>query len=956
MQNAIWWQHFFSVFSVTSGRSARAARVLGFTLLISVCGRPVGAQELRGTLITAQRGAPAAGVLIEATVIGSGVAVGRALSGADSRFRLLLPADSVVVLRALRIGHRPTVLDTLRLAPGEIREGRWVLAENAVVLDRVQVVGREVCRSSRAEGEVVVTLLEEIRKAVRATQVRSLVDPLTADWAILTQQTTLEGRPLTERTEQLQSSATSRPFVSLSPDSLAAVGYLKTSDDGYQLFAPDADVLLSPQFLDSHCFRQEPWRGDDRDWIGLGFRPTQRRSGVVGIEGTLWLDRSSAELRRLDFRYVNLPQVLATRTAGGEVEFLRLATGDWLVQRWSIRMPRVAESYTSLPAVGSRRLPMRTFRVTSLQVAGGEVRAVYAGTQTLYRADGAGSSAPVVLSDDDAVSLCADSLAARTGVLWGVQPALGGDARGTLRLVWTDERRWFDSSRMSAGRSEARVPVDPSGLWVACGVPANELVDVLPIIGQDTLAPARAGWILDSDRGARLALDVRQSATERAQFGTIFGRVVDSLQVGTGLGNVTLRVLGSARSAVPDSAGRFAIDSLPPGEHTVALWDERLSFLGVRPPLAKVRVGLDGSAEGALLATPARETFFAARCGRDATSHDGLLVGEVRDRSGQLRSEVTVRVWWMQSRLSSDGLRHERKELTSVTDAQGRYVICGVPPQGGLAVAGREAVTNSPISLVASGASLASGEVTLAADSAWLQRRDVVVGRSTERTRLAGRVLDAVGQPIAGATVLVHGMDSLVTRTTESGAWSLDGVPVRSMQLTVRALRYLAADAPLDPVAGELTAGELRLSPVPQGLAAVVVRGQRPAAVDAFEERRRSLAFGTFLDEATLRRQPQVTPQFLASRIPRAMAAGGTIVLISPSGFDANATCPPLWFVDGVDYGRARGTPSRAAGAIRGVQDEILQQAVRVEIYRAALAPPEFTDFEGCGSVVVWTR
>lgn len=86
------------------------------------------------------------------------------------------------------------------------------------------------------------------------------------------------------------------------------------------------------------------------------------------------------------------------------------------------------------------------------------------------------------------------------------------------------------------------------------------------------------------------------------------------------------------------------------------------------------------------------------------------------------------------------------------------------------------------------------------------------------------------------------------------------------------------------------------------------------------------------------------------------MAAGGTIVLISPSGFDLTATCPPLWFVDGVDYGRVRGTPTRAAGAIREVQDEVLRQAVRVEIYRAALAPPEFSDSQGCGRVVVWTR
>jgi len=943
-----------------------AALTASATFALGSC--PLGAQELRGVLTTASEQTPPSGVLIEATAVETGVVVGRVLSGTGGHFRLMLPADATVALRALRIGHRPTALDTLRLSAGEIREGRWALTGTAIVLERVQVVGRDVCGASRADGDLVVTLLDEVWKAVRSTQVRSTSDPLVAEWVLASQQHTLDGRPLTERIEQPFTSSTDRPFVSLPPDSLAAIGYLQEREDGYQLFAPDADVLLSSHFLNDHCFRPEPWRGEDRDWIGLGFRPSERRRGIVGITGTLWLDRSTAELRRLDFEYVNLPHQLATRSAGGTVEFLRLATGAWLVNNWSIRMPRVAASYVARPGLSTQRTPIRTLRVTSLEVASGEVRAIRAGPQVLYRADPTVPLAPVVLSDEDAAALCADSVAAQQGVLWGISSALAQQASsgvGTtdreitaepdrrVLLAWTAERQWFDPLRHTATRAAIEVRAESNGLWVACGIPSNELVELSPLVGTDTLGPPRAGWIAAAERGARVTLE-GEDPSRRAQYGTVFGRVMDSLQVVRNLGDITVRALGSGRHARPDADGRFAIDSMPPGEHTLIAWDDRLAVLSVAAPIARVRVADDGSAEGALLATSSRDTYFAAQCGRAPSATEGLLVGQLRDRNGVPRSDVTVRATWTRSTLRAGATQHEPREVTATSEARGRYVLCGLPVGDGLVADGETVVTRSPVSLRAQGGAVASGAVTVTADSTWLRRRDLVVSRAADRTRLGGRVVDHLNRPIAGATVLVPGSDSLVARTTESGAWVLDGVPLHSLELSVRAIGYLPADVPLDPVAGRLTAGELRLDPLPQYLDPVVVRGRRvPSSEAAFEDRRRSLAFGTFLDSTTLKRQPVVTPDFLAHRGKRARVAGGTIALESNSGFAALGTCFPRWFVDGVDYGKVYGAARRA---IAGIQNEVLRAAVRIEIYNAALAPAEFADFDGCGAVVVWTR
>lgn len=951
------------------------------------------AQELRGVVVEARGDQPAQGVLIEAYSEAAGEVVGRALTGYGGGFRLALPAESVIVLRALRVGYRPTVLDTIRLGPGEIRSERWVLTGTAITLERVEVVGRDVCRPSRADGALVVTLLEEVWKAVRSTQVRSTDDPLVAEWALLSQRTTLQGKPLTPQAERVFSSTTDRPFVSLPPDSLASAGYLNATKDGYQLFAPDADVLLSSHFLNDHCFRPEPWRGDDRDWIGLGFRPSDRRSELVGIEGTLWLDRKTAELQRLEYRYVNLPRVLATPRAGGEVEFLRLQTGAWLVHRWSIRMPRAVESQVMARGTGLRRSPVRTLRVTSLEVAGGEVRAIRAGLQLLYEASPSRTAAPVVLSDEDAAALCTDSLTTSTRVLWGITPGLGPARRGApgtepdanepnarsepgaLILAFTTNRRWFDSVRRSTEREMMQVRAEANGLWVACGLPANEFVEIAAVAGTDTLGSSIAAWVPERTLGARIDLDLGSqghdaavpdstgaaSATEVTSnprstvLGTVFGRFVDSLQAGRGAPEV--RVLGSARRASIQVNGGFRLDSLKPGEHTLLVWDERLRFLGVPPAVGRVRVAQDGSAEGALLRTPTRAEHFAAVCGRRPTREEGIVVGEVRDRTGQPRAGLDVHGSWVRSQIRGTGMLHDVREAVATTDADGWYVLCGVPAAEGLMTDRDVNISLSALALQATGGEFASAAVAVGADSSWLRRRDLVVGRPGDRAQLSGRVLDHLGRPVAGATVVLIGADSLSARTAENGAWTIAGVPVRSQMLTVRALKYLPADLPLDPLDGRLIAGEIRLNPIPQQLEARVVEGRRvPTAEEAFEDRRRSLAFGTFLDSAALKRQPQVTPDFLAAQISRATAAGGTLKLFQPSGMDALATCPPRWFVDGVDYGKAGATPTRPPGAIAYMQDEVLNQAVRIEVYRSSLAPAEFTDFDGCGSIVVWTR
>ncbi|CAN5331760.1 hypothetical protein BH20GEM2_BH20GEM2_18930 [soil metagenome] len=135
------------------------------------------------------------------------------------------------------------------------------------------------------------------------------------------------------------------PFASLPAAELAAGGYVQAGPEGTYYYAPDADVLLSDTFLDGHCFRVERGEGTERGLIGLAFEPVEPRGqparGRTEIEGVLWLDRASAELRSLEYRYRDVPHDVPTDRLGGRVEFDRLPDGSWIVRRWWVRMPIV---------------------------------------------------------------------------------------------------------------------------------------------------------------------------------------------------------------------------------------------------------------------------------------------------------------------------------------------------------------------------------------------------------------------------------------------------------------------------------------------------------------------------------------------------------------------------------------------------------------------------------------
>lgn len=303
-----------------------ALAVLGLLLLLH---RDAPAQALRGKLMD-ERGVPLAGVLIE-LVDGSRVAA-RTLSGPGGTFRLASRAGTYRV-SARRIGYRPFTSETIALAAGRDLVQEFRIRAVPITLDTIRVTARDRCRGYSDSPRATYALWEQVRTALNTARLTEDMGAL--DATVLMHEHTI--RRLTSRVLETKSSVrqglTTKIWRSKSADSLRLTGYLIEDPKGTIFFGPDVTVLASDAFLEDHCFKLV-----QRDsTIGIAFEPSSYRRN--DIKGTLWIDRKTSELNRVEFLYANASRVLELAEAGGEMRFLRLPSGEWVIRSWSLRGP-----------------------------------------------------------------------------------------------------------------------------------------------------------------------------------------------------------------------------------------------------------------------------------------------------------------------------------------------------------------------------------------------------------------------------------------------------------------------------------------------------------------------------------------------------------------------------------------------------------------------------------------
>jgi hypothetical protein len=432
-------------------------RAVVIAVLVLAGAVPLAAQVVRGTVVSVD--STASGGVIVVGIDDGGVAVTRALTGSRGEFTLQLPAPGRYSIRMLRIGSRPNDGPTLTLAAGETKTIRMVFAAQPVVLSTLDIRARQTCRVDADTGLMVVRVWDEARKAMLSSQLSADgAAPLLAEWVEFDRILDSTARFVREQRVRASSHATTHAFRSPPAGVLTARGYVVSDGGEVTFFAPDAEVLLSEEFAAAHCFRLAQAPPGRDDLIGVRFEPTRERQELRDrrdIEGELWLDRASAELRSLDFRYTNLPDAAASAEAGGEVHFLRLDDGNWIVTRWSVRMPRL-EMQASRTNQASGRVvrPTPQALLRGVQVTGGEVTRLTRRDTLVYELFGQHIALQLIARD----TLVRASRAIVT--LDGTDYAASADVSGSIVL-----------SPVLAGRYRARVRTP---LMDSLGMPAIE--------------------------------------------------------------------------------------------------------------------------------------------------------------------------------------------------------------------------------------------------------------------------------------------------------------------------------------------------------------------------------------------------------------------------------------------------------------------------------------------------
>ena len=365
----------------------RAIAVPLVTTLLAVV--PAHAQVVRGTAITPDS-ALVPGVIVT-LLDANGTAVARALADDGGSFALKAPSSGTYRIEAKRIAFRPTIDKPIVLEEGRVLLHALVLTGAPVQLAGVTVTAEQRCQVHPDSASSAFAVWEEARKALRSSQLTRLTRAYKADV------TTFVRRQSAAETRVRTTDSTTRvgmplrPFTSVSPEELAARGYVTRGAHTQVFHAPDEDVLLSDEFAATHCLRLMP-DSTDTQVVRLGFAPVPGRKEPE-IAGILSIDRASAELRRLDFSFVNVTATDVVGAPGGEIVFRHLSEGSWMIERWAIWLP-VAERRTeyapSIAAPSTRGMPAPPTPVIStrfgMQTTGGYVIRVSFGDETVWRA------------------------------------------------------------------------------------------------------------------------------------------------------------------------------------------------------------------------------------------------------------------------------------------------------------------------------------------------------------------------------------------------------------------------------------------------------------------------------------------------------------------------------------------------------------------------------------------
>ena len=349
---------------------AAVVRTLAFSL-VALAARDARAQVVRGDVADGATQAPLFGTLV-VVVDTNGARVGGAITNDSGRFAIRLPHAGHFKLRAERIGYISGAYVPIDVGEGETVVQHLSAATAVAVLPTDTIVAGNRCVVRPTEGVKTAALWEEARKVLYASEItgqEQMVWSIRKRWF-----RSLDGASLAVRKDStvVDSTIFDRPFrTEVTPDDLAKYGYGIKNDRGDSaLTGPDADVLLSDAFARTHCFNVRLDGDKHAGLVGLAFEPA-RKVHFPEVTGVLWLDSVTAQLRFVEFRHTNLYPQVSPLKYGGRMDFAELPGGLWIIKRWYIRLPVIANG--PVGAGGAEFQFMAGPHVARFHEEGGEV-------------------------------------------------------------------------------------------------------------------------------------------------------------------------------------------------------------------------------------------------------------------------------------------------------------------------------------------------------------------------------------------------------------------------------------------------------------------------------------------------------------------------------------------------------------------------------------------------------
>lgn len=877
-------------------------------LIVALHLGPVQAQVVRGQVVDSITTAPVgAGFVV---LLGADdEEITRMLTSWDGRFTFHVSPNhrGPFRLRSERIGYRVAETEPFDAPTGGTADLTLWVAALPTPLSAIEVRVTTQCKERPREDEQTAVVWEEARKALAAAS-------WTASRQLYHVVRNIYDRDMDRRRRRVRSERhrpsigfSTNPFVSRDPDELVRDGYVVEESGTVVYFAPDAHVLQSEGFLETHCFRLRVPDRDRDNLIGLAFEPVPGRN-LPDVEGVLWLDRQSSELRSLEFRFTRLPYDLPdVEPPGGTVEFMPLPSGAWIVYRWHITLPTVR---TRVIRRGRQR---RTETIVeSYREAGGEVLNVTDRRgELVYQAE----------------------LAELTGVVIdstrGVPRPLVG---ATVRIAGT----WFEGTTDHEGRFRVGAPLDGEyGVTftheridsLGYTVPPREVVLARGRTDTTSLAVPPMRDIL-----ASLCPD-HVGAYARALVGTVrdsvSGQPVPGVQVVASWQRIrsVMNFSNKQYVATTDGSGRYTLCGLDFGRPTMVY-----------------AVGEDSGSE------PVRVSFDL----------DGVVVGDAF-------YETSASVWRHDLTIRPEGGIGTLSGI--VTDATtGRAIAGAVVTIGDLGAAsdtddtgtfqvrGLSPGTHSLI-LRRPGYDTRRGEVSVEADQPTIVRTESLA--LTPAAQVDGTMTELeTNRPLAGVWVtLVSDVGDSVARfwSDSAGKFLLTAPAPGPYYVAARRLGYAPQTlGPFHLRMGHAVEVEVSLRPLVVGLEPITVTGETPvrylSTVGFYERRERRP--GVFLDrEAIEKRGAASTVGHLLRGMPGVMVDRHGRIRLRSFGLcdplhEGDDSGPPVW-IDGM-----RVPPENW-------QEFVHTSAIEaIEVYRGASEVPVQYNATGsaCGVILIWLR